>query len=100
MSKINLRDISSRAKQWDHPAKGLFKYAESMKVHGGDILKIPKKDRERYCVSLVALAMMNDSKIEWWTNVPIQDPPDRTNQGSLVSRTYFCNVCWYIIKSR
>ena len=76
MSKINLRDISSRAKQWDHPAKGLFKYAESMKVHGGDILKIPKKDRERYCVSLVALAMMSDSKMEWWTNMPIQDPPD------------------------
>ena len=24
MSKINLRDISLRAKQWDHPAKGLF----------------------------------------------------------------------------
>lgn len=76
MSKINLRDISSRAKQWDHPVKGLFKYAESMKKHGGDILKLPKKDRERYCVSLVALAMMNDSQMDWWTNVPNQDPPD------------------------
>lgn len=76
MSKINLRDISSHAKQWDHPVKGLFKYAESMKKHGGNILKIPKKDRERYCVSLVALAMMHDSKIEWWTNMPTKDPPD------------------------
>ena len=76
MSKINLRDISSRAKQWDHPVKGLFKYAESMKKCGGDILKLPKNDRERYCVSLVALAMMNDSKMDWWTNIPKQDPPD------------------------
>lgn len=76
MSKINLRDISSRAKQWDHPVKGLFKYAESMKSHGRDILKLPKKDRERYCVSLVALAMMNDSQMDWWTNIPDQDPPD------------------------
>ncbi|PIQ91579.1 MAG: hypothetical protein COV70_02905 [Parcubacteria group bacterium CG11_big_fil_rev_8_21_14_0_20_39_22] len=76
MSKINLREISSRAKQWDHPVKGLFKYAESMKKCGGDILKLPKNDRERYCVSLVALAMMNDSKMDWWTNIPKQDPPD------------------------
>ena len=76
MSKINLRDLSLRAKQWDHPIKGLFKYAESMKINGGDILKLCKKDRERYCVSLVALAMMNDSKMDWWTNMPTQDPPD------------------------
>ena len=76
MSKINLREISSRAKQWDHPVKGLFKYAETMKQFGGDILKLPKRERERYCVSLVALAMMNDSKMDWWINIPKQDPPD------------------------
>lgn len=76
MRKINLRDINGRAKQWDHPVKGLFKYAESMKKCGGDILKLPKNDRERYCVSLVALAMMNNSKMDWWTNIPKQDPPD------------------------
>ena len=76
MLKINLRDIDSKAKQWDHPVKGLFKCAESIKKYGGDILKFPKNDRERYCVSLVALAMMNNSKMDWWTNIPKQDPPD------------------------
>lgn len=76
MRKINLRDINDHARQWDHPVKGLFKYAESMKKHGGDIFKLPKNDRECYCVSLVALAMMNDSKMDWWTNIPKQDPPD------------------------
>lgn len=76
MSKINLRDISSRAKQWDHPVKGLFKYAESMKNTGGDILKLSKKDRERYCVSIVGMALKNDSQLDWWMNMPNQDPPD------------------------
>jgi hypothetical protein len=76
MSKINLRDISSRAKQWDHPIKGLFKYAESMRNNGGDIFKLPKKDRERYCVSIVALALKNDSQLDWWMNMPSPDPPD------------------------
>ncbi len=76
MSKINLKDISLREKQWDHPVKGLFKYAESMKKHGGDVLKLAKNDRECYCISLVALAMMNDSKTDWWINIPKQDPPD------------------------
>jgi len=76
MRKINLRDINHRAKQWDHPVKGLFKYAQSMKEHGGDILKLPKKDRERYCVSLVGLALKNDSNLDWWMNMPSPDPPD------------------------
>ena len=76
MAKINLRDIGSRAKQWDHPVKGLFKYAESMAKTRGDILKIPKKDRERYCVSIVALALKHDSQLDWWTHMPNPDPPD------------------------
>jgi len=76
MLKINLRDISLRAKQWDHPVKSLFKCAESMKKYNRNILQIPKNDRECYCISLVALAMMNDSKMDWWINIPKQDPPD------------------------
>ncbi len=76
MRKINLRDINHRAKQWDHPVKGLFKYAQSTKEHGGDILKLPKKDRERYCVSLVGLALKNDSNLDWWMHMPNPDPPD------------------------
>lgn len=75
-TQINLRDISSRAKQWDHPVKGLFKYAESMKSNGGDILKLSKKDRERYCVSIVGMALKDDSQLDWWMNMPTQDPPD------------------------
>jgi len=75
-AKINLRDISSRAKQWDHPVKGLFKYAESMENNGGDILKLSKKVRERYCVSIVGMALKDDSQADWWMNMPNQDPPD------------------------
>lgn len=76
MSKINLRDISSRAKQWDHPVKGLFKYAEAMKNNGGNILKLDKKDRECYCMSILTMALMDDSKGDWWMNMPVKDPPD------------------------
>lgn len=76
MRKINLRDINHRAKQWDHPVKGLLKYAQSMKEHGGNILKLPKKDRERYCVSIISLALKNDSNFDWWTHMPNSDPPD------------------------
>lgn len=76
MLKINLRDISSRAKQWDHPVKGLCKYAESMRNNGGNILKLPKKDRERYCISIVGMALKTDSHLDWWMNMPNQDPPD------------------------
>src|SRR3989344_7552115 len=76
MRKINLRDINHRAKQWDHPVKGLFKYAQSMKEYNGDILKLPKKDRELYCVSLVGLALKNDSNLDWWIHMPNPDPPD------------------------
>jgi len=76
MSKINLRDISSRAKQWDNPINGLFKYADSIKKCGGNILKLSKKERELYCISLVALAMKSVSQVDWWTNIPNHDPPD------------------------
>lgn len=76
MTRINLRDIGSRAKQWDHPMKGMFKYAEAMAKNGGDVLKLSKKDRERYCVSLVGLALQKDSNLEWWTHMPNPDPPD------------------------
>ena len=76
MRKINLRDIGCRAKQWDHPVKGLLKYAQLMKEYNNDILKLPKKDRERYCISLVGLALMNDSNLDWWSHMPSPDPPD------------------------
>jgi hypothetical protein len=76
MSKINLRDIGLRAKQWDHPVKGLLKYAESVTAHGKNILRIPKKGREQYCVSLFALALKNDSHLDFWIHIPNSDPPD------------------------
>lgn len=76
MRKINLRDIDARARQWDHPVKGLFKYTQAMKENGGNILELSKKDRERYCVSVVGLALKNDSNLDWWTHMPNPDPPD------------------------
>lgn len=76
MSRINLRDISSRAKQWDHPVKGLLKYSEELKKCEKDVLKLPKKVRELYCVSLLAVALQNDTHWDWWVNIPYSDPPD------------------------
>ena len=76
LTRIHLRDIETTAKQWHHPMKGMFKYAESMREHGGDILKLSKKDRERYCISLVALALQKDSNLDWWINMPNRDTPD------------------------
>lgn len=43
MSKINLRDISFRARQWDHAVKGLLKCSASFKEYGNDIRKFQKK---------------------------------------------------------
>lgn len=76
MAKINLRAISACAKQWDHPMKGLLKYAEAMRAVNGDILKLSKKDIERYTLSLFGVALMSDINEEWWTNIPPEDPPD------------------------
>lgn len=73
MSKINLRFIGSRAKQWDHPVKGLLKCSKALK---NGLLKASKKERELYCVVLTALALKEDSESEWWVNVPQSDPPD------------------------
>jgi hypothetical protein len=76
MRKINLRDINYHARQWDHPVKGLFRYAHSMKENGGNILKLSKKDRERYCLSLVGLCLRDESNLDWWVHTPNSDPPD------------------------
>lgn len=76
MAGINLREVSLKANHWDHPVKGLLKYAEAMRKHGGDIFRLPKKDRERYCLSIFTLALQHDSNLEWWTHMPKQDPPD------------------------
>jgi hypothetical protein len=77
MSKINLRSVASRAKQWDHPVKGLLhKYAPAMRATNGNILTIPKKVRELYAICIAALALITDTHKEWWVNIPPQDPPD------------------------
>lgn len=76
MTKIHMRDLSSRAKQWEHPVKGLIGYVESMKRMGGNILKLSKIERESYCISLTAMALAEDYKTDWWVNIPEQDPPD------------------------
>jgi len=76
MAKINLRDLNAHAKQWDHPIKGLLKNVESMKKYYGDILKLSKKERERYCLSIFGLALRSDSNVDWWVHIPNTDPPD------------------------
>jgi len=76
MSKINLREIDRRAKQWDHPMKGLIKFSVALKKERNNILKVGKKERELYCISLTALALKNDTNEDWWINIPELDPPD------------------------
>lgn len=75
-SKINLRQLSLKSKQWDHPMKGVLKYVESMKINNRDILNLPKKVREQYCISLTTLAMIKDSKRDWWVGTYAEEPPD------------------------
>lgn len=76
MARINLRDVNSRANLWDHPVKGLLKYAEEMKKCQGDVLKLSKKTREVYCLSIFGLALQHDSGLEWWTHITKLDAPD------------------------
>jgi len=76
VSKINLRDISSRARQWDHPVKGLLKHIELLRKHEKNILKLSKKDRESYCISIIGMALREDTNTDWWINIPKNDPPD------------------------
>lgn len=75
MLKINLRELSKRARQWDHPARGMLKYAEAMSVYK-DVLKLPKRIRECYCVAMVTMAVSEDSGWDWWMRMTEQDPPD------------------------
>jgi len=76
MLQIGLRELRANAKQWDHPVIGLFKYAEQMKLAGGDIFNLSKKGIESYCTAIVAMALKDDTKKDWWINMPKKDPPD------------------------
>lgn len=76
MHKINLRDLSMRAEQWDHPIQGVINFHKAYVEKGKDILSVPKKDRELYAVSIVAMALSNDLGGDWWIHIPKKDPPD------------------------
>lgn len=78
MTKINLRQIESYAKQWDHPIKGLLAASRLVAQfqYDYDLLKTPKNVRELYCVALAGLAFMKDTGFEWWVHLPETDPPD------------------------
>jgi hypothetical protein len=76
MAKINLRNIDAYAKQWEHPCRGLFKVTEAVQKAERDILKAPKKMRELYCVSILALALQDEARQDWWIHIPNTDPPD------------------------
>lgn len=96
MQKINFRDLKDRAKIWEHPVKGLLKCSQSIKEHDANILELSKPDRERYCVSLVGLALQKDSSLDWWVHMPDPDPPDGLvmtlkNEGG-VAKSYIRGV--------
>ncbi|MFA6463771.1 MAG: hypothetical protein WCV55_02075 [Candidatus Paceibacterota bacterium] len=76
MTKINLREISSRAKQWDHPGKCFLKTINLNKNRINNILKFSKEDRELCGLSLFGFGLQEDTGSDWWINIPNQDPPD------------------------
>lgn len=76
MSKINLRNIDAFARHWEHPVRGMLKTAEIVHVKDKDILKAPKKIRELYCISLLAIGLQDAHKEDWWFHIPESDPPD------------------------
>lgn len=73
--KIRMREIGAVAKQWDHPMKGLFQYATQI-GEDRDILSLSKKIREKYCLSILTLALMDETGSDWWLSIPDTDPPD------------------------
>ena len=73
--KIRMREIGQLTKLWDHPIKGIFKCVQEFPKYG-DIQSLPKKLRETYTISIMGLALMEDSKLDWWVSVPDGDPPD------------------------
>ncbi len=73
--KIRMREIGQLTKLWDHPMKGIFKCVQELPKYG-DILTLPKKLRETYTISIMGLALMEASKLDWWVSMPNGDPPD------------------------
>ncbi len=73
--KIRLKEINKKANQWDHPMKSIFKVAKKIGELKDQRL-LSKKDREAYCTALMALALMSETKIDWWISIPQEDPPD------------------------
>ena len=67
-AKINMREIGIRAKKWEHSIFGLFMMAEERKKVNDDILKTPKRTREIYALSIIAMAMQYDYEQDWWIN--------------------------------
>lgn len=65
-SNINLRAINQQAKQWEHPIYGMFFMNEELKKVSGNMLKTPKKAREVYAISIVAMAMQHNYNYDWW----------------------------------
>lgn len=70
-----MREIGQATKLWDHPIKGFSKCLNDLKDRP-DILSLPKKSRESYCISIMTLALMADSNFDWWVSIPDNDPPD------------------------
>lgn len=75
-ANINMRAIGVRAKEWEHPVYGLFRMAEERKKVNGDILKTPKRAREIYAISIIAMAMQYDYEEDWWINASETEDSD------------------------
>ena len=71
-----MRAIGVRAKEWEHPVYGLFRMVEERKKVSGDILKTPKRAREIYAISIIAMAMQYDYEEDWWINVSETEDSD------------------------
>lgn len=76
MKRINLREIDQIAKEWFHPYYSFIKLAKETTTSGSGILGASKKNRESYAISILALALQESTKKDWWLHIPDKEPPD------------------------
>lgn len=76
MKRINLREIDQIAKEWFHPYYSFINLAKETTTSGSGILGASKKNRESYAVSILALALQESTKKDWWLHIPDKEPPD------------------------
>ncbi len=71
-----MRALGARAKEWEHPTYGLFRMSEDKNKADGNILRVTKRTREIYAFSIMAMAMQDNYKQDWWINTSETEDSD------------------------